>query len=125
MPDPSAERLSRCPSRGERCSLCGAPATHKVGEEIPWDDPVPDRHNLTAYVCCTHFRLILSWATRCGGPTSASEAWPCPYCRGLRDVADAAAAFTSGPGPGVTPCRLCQGKGRVLVLPLPDEGAVP
>jgi hypothetical protein len=74
MPDPSAERQPRCPSRAERCSLCGAPATHKVGEEIPWDDPVPDRHNLTAYVCCAHFRLILGYAVRCGELTTEQQA---------------------------------------------------
>ena len=48
---------------GEHCSVCGVPATHKVGEEIPFDDPTPKRHNLTAYVCCKHFGDIL-------GPTA-------------------------------------------------------
>ena len=50
---------------GETCSMCGAPATHKVGEEIPWDDPVQMRHNFTAYVCCRHFRAILGDAVPC------------------------------------------------------------
>lgn len=52
---------------GERCSLCGAPATHKVGEEIPWDDPNQIRHNFTAYVCCEHFTQIMGKATGCYG----------------------------------------------------------
>jgi hypothetical protein len=45
--------------RGERCSVCGANATHKVGEEIPPDDRDRHRHNLTAYLCCEHFGLVL------------------------------------------------------------------
>jgi len=44
--------------RGEKCNICGVSATHKVGEEIPDDDPFGDRHNFTAYVCCKHFRMI-------------------------------------------------------------------
>lgn len=42
---------------GERC-FCGAPAVRKVGEEIPYDDPLPHRHNLTAYICAKHFKII-------------------------------------------------------------------
>lgn len=45
--------------QGEKCWMCQAPATHKVGEEIMADDPNPARHNLTAYVCCQCFGLIL------------------------------------------------------------------
>ena len=45
--------------KGEFCSVCKSPATHKVGEEISYDDPLPNRHNLTAYVCCEHFGLIM------------------------------------------------------------------
>lgn len=45
-------------AKGERCTMCGAPAVAKVGEEIMDDDPFPDRHNLTAYVCEQHFRAI-------------------------------------------------------------------
>jgi hypothetical protein len=44
---------------GEQCSVCGATATHKVGEEIPPDDPDRYRHNLTAHLCCEHFGQIL------------------------------------------------------------------
>lgn len=58
---------------GEVCR-CGLPATHKVGEEIPPDDPslentatfpMSARHNLTAYVCCFHFTELLGPATGC------------------------------------------------------------
>jgi len=45
--------------QGEMCQVCKLPATHKVGEEIPHDDPMPARHNLTAYVCCAHFIEIM------------------------------------------------------------------
>ena len=56
--------------RGEKCSICKSPATHKVGEEIMSDDPNPIRHNLTAYVCCEHFRLIMGPAVPCLRSTS-------------------------------------------------------
>ena len=50
---------------GEICTLCGQPATHKVGEEIPHDHPFQDRHNFTAYVCCRDFGEIFGpWAKR-------------------------------------------------------------
>lgn len=29
------------------------------------DDPLPRRHNLTAYVCCRHFTEVLGPATKC------------------------------------------------------------
>jgi len=45
--------------KGEICSVCGKPATNKLGEEIPWDDPDKNRHNLTAYVCREHFKMIV------------------------------------------------------------------
>lgn len=51
--------------RGERCTLCHRDATHKLGEEIMADDPNPTRHNLVAYVCCTHFTAVVR--TGCGG----------------------------------------------------------
>lgn len=53
---------------GEVCRMClpaKVAATHKVGEEISHDDPLQVRHNLTAYVCCTHFREILGPAVPC------------------------------------------------------------
>jgi hypothetical protein len=45
--------------KGERCSVCGEPAEAKLGEEIAHDDPMPHRHNLTAYVCREHFDMVL------------------------------------------------------------------
>jgi hypothetical protein len=56
--------------RGEKCGICvrnsfPAPATHKVGEEVFADDPDPIRHNLTAYVCCRHFFIIMGPAAPC------------------------------------------------------------
>jgi hypothetical protein len=60
--------------RGERCTICGGQAHHKVGEEfldgqgdleMPGAFPIaswmnmPIRHNLTAYLCCGHFRQVM------------------------------------------------------------------
>jgi hypothetical protein len=50
--------------RGENCGMCyrfgrTRDATHKVGEEIPHDDPNPIRHNLTQYICCRCFMFIV------------------------------------------------------------------
>lgn len=69
--------------------VCGRDATHKLGEEIPPDEPCtlcgearqypdtacgntiyhcgggPNRHNLTSYVCCFHWSLILGPAAGC------------------------------------------------------------
>lgn len=57
--DPFAHRVSKS-CIGERCSMCGSPASHKVGEEVPHDLPEYNlRHNWTAYVCCTCFGRIL------------------------------------------------------------------
>lgn len=50
---------------GERCSVCKEPATHKLGEEIPYDEPGPFRHNLTAYVCCAHFTMVVGAVYPC------------------------------------------------------------
>lgn len=50
---------------GERCQICGDAATHKVGEEILHDDPMPIRHNLTAYVCCDCFQMIFGPMADC------------------------------------------------------------
>lgn len=44
---------------GEKCSMCGEPATKKVEEHIAHDDPEQNRHGLTAYVCEKHFNLIM------------------------------------------------------------------
>lgn len=45
--------------------MCGGPASHKIGEEIPFDDPRQPRHNMTAYVCCGCFRTVLGPAVPC------------------------------------------------------------
>jgi hypothetical protein len=50
---------------GERC-FCGLPAAKKVGEEILFDDPNPDRHNLTRYVCARHYAQLM-------GPLGAKQ----------------------------------------------------
>jgi len=50
---------------GELCRICHEPATHKLGEEIMHDDPNPNRHNLTAYVCCKHWKMVLGDYTGC------------------------------------------------------------
>lgn len=50
---------------GEKCGICGRPATHKVCEEVFDDDPDPHRHPLTSYVCCRHFRAIMGNAAPC------------------------------------------------------------
>jgi hypothetical protein len=42
---------------GEHCP-CGKPATHKIAEEIAFDDPTPDRHPLTMYICDKCFNMI-------------------------------------------------------------------
>lgn len=44
---------------GEKCSICDADATNKLSEEISFDDPNRNRHNLTAYVCREHFMMIM------------------------------------------------------------------
>ena len=48
-----------CTCIGEVCSICGKDATNKLVEEIAYDDPYPNRHNLTAYVCREHFEMIV------------------------------------------------------------------
>lgn len=44
---------------GERCTVCTGDADAKIGEEIAFDDPNPNRHNLTAYVCRACFDFLL------------------------------------------------------------------
>jgi len=50
---------------GEKCTMCGKDATHKVGEEIMHDDPNPGRHGYTAYVCCGCFTKIFGTRVSC------------------------------------------------------------
>lgn len=46
--------------QGETCHMCGTrPAEHKVAEVIQYDDPNPNRHELTAYVCHHCFCRIM------------------------------------------------------------------
>lgn len=47
--------------KGVTCHVngCNNDATNKLGEEIQSDDPYPYRHNLTAYVCKQHFKMIV------------------------------------------------------------------
>lgn len=49
--------VSMC-CEGERCH-CGEPAEHKVEETVFNDDPMPNRHPLTAYICHKHFAEIM------------------------------------------------------------------
>ena len=51
---------------GELCNVCNEPATHKLSEEIQWDDPEQCRHEFTAYVCCMHFKMIMGQAACTG-----------------------------------------------------------
>jgi hypothetical protein len=63
------EHFVSASSQGCKCRICGAPATHKVGEEIANDDPSHGlRHNYTAYVCCEHFHMIFGEAVLCPLP---------------------------------------------------------
>jgi hypothetical protein len=41
---------------------CGKPAKHKLGEEMMHDDPNPNRHNLTQYVCCEDYVRVVGLA---------------------------------------------------------------
>jgi hypothetical protein len=43
---------------GEAC-WCGKPAVRKVGEEFADDEPNPNRHNLTRYICAHHFAELM------------------------------------------------------------------
>ena len=58
--------------KGECCTICNDPVTHKVGEEIPHDDP-DTRHNYTAYVCCDCFRTIFGGEVMCDDKMSDTK----------------------------------------------------
>lgn len=65
--------------RGERCNVCTDDATHKVGEEFFFDDPNSGMgHNMTAYICCYCFGIIMGTkcltVTEAGGPATRSDA---------------------------------------------------
>lgn len=85
--------------KGEKCRICGIPATHKVGEEIQHDDPNPERHNLTAYLCCTHYRLVVGPAAPCASPE------PLVAMRHPAEVCGNCA------GTGRSLCASCDGRG--------------
>ena len=56
--------------KGEKCPICHrsgiiSDASHKVGEEIPHDDPNQMRHNLTQYLCCNCYSMVMGRATGC------------------------------------------------------------
>jgi hypothetical protein len=129
-------------SAGGNC-FCGRPATHKLGEEIPHDEPCmscgetwrypnaggtrestspgackelyhhvmgPNRHNLTAYVCCFHWMMVLGPAAGC--PLSDKDKHALEVYR-----------YAWDPDPGYSPpveilCPRCDGKMKV-------EGANP
>lgn len=52
--------ISKC-CGGERCGFkgCSVQAEHKVEETIFFDDPLPQRHPLTSYLCHHHFMAIM------------------------------------------------------------------
>lgn len=66
----TGELCSGCLARGEGAGGGAVPATHKIGEEIMWDDPMKARHNLTAYVCCDCFSQMIA---PCGGGALPSD----------------------------------------------------
>lgn len=60
------QRLETC--QGQTCVFCDAPAEYKIGEEILERNALAWRHNLTAYVCGTHFRMCVHfWSSRAYG----------------------------------------------------------
>lgn len=66
--NPSPYHFVSAAMQGWNCSCCGEPATHKVGEYIPHDDPQPIRHELTTTLCCVCYSIIMgpSAAYLCG-----------------------------------------------------------
>lgn len=103
--------VSAC-CQDERCSLCGVPATHKVGEELQHDDPNPNRHNLTAYVCCSHFRMLFGDAAPCRDA--------CSICQG----ANGGVPGNENVIEGQLVCDYCHAE-TLRPLPLPAPSALP
>lgn len=71
--------------RGEKCGFsmpyqrtCGQPAVMKVGEEIAYDDPNPERHNFTQYVCREHADRLLHPTKLRASASPATESAPEP-----------------------------------------------
>jgi hypothetical protein len=75
------EFVSGC-CKGELC-FCGEAASHKVEETIFFDDPLPQRHPLTAYVCDKHFRHIMGPASTF---TDKPVAWLLTWTNGQKAV---------------------------------------
>lgn len=71
----AAEHHVSASCEGEFCTVCRDPATHKLGEEIMHDDPLQNRHNLTAYVCCQCFSRVLGPATGCEVTEATALRW--------------------------------------------------
>lgn len=51
----SSEHCNRC----FRVSGQKVPASHKIEESILFDDPLPERHPLTSYLCCECFTEVV------------------------------------------------------------------
>jgi hypothetical protein len=66
---------------GEIC-WCGKPAVRKVGEEFAYDEPNPERHNLTRYICAYHFAELM-------GPAGARSVGIAPTPEGMREAIEA------------------------------------
>lgn len=54
---------------GEKC-FCGMEATHKIAEVVLDGDPLPNRHELTGFVCCEHFNMLFGY---CGHSVKEEE----------------------------------------------------
>lgn len=73
---------------GEVC-WCGEPAVRKVGEEFAYDEPNPQRHNLTRYICAHHYAELMGplGAKHVGlpppTPTEAAALWGCADGNGV------------------------------------------
>lgn len=72
MSRPNHKVLPNC--NGEKCSMCGVDATHKVYQdeeeavsemELDGVSYVVPHHPLTAYVCCVCFRKIMGPVVMC------------------------------------------------------------
>jgi hypothetical protein len=70
---------------GEIC-WCGKPAVRKVGEEFAYDEPNPERHNLTRYICAYHFAELM-------GPAGARSVGIAPASVGREEIAAMAWRF--------------------------------
>lgn len=70
---------------GEIC-WCGKPAVRKVGEEFAYDEPNPERHNLTRYICAYHFAELM-------GPAGARSVGVAPASVGREEIAAMAWRF--------------------------------